>query len=119
MARTLYRSVRSPDPTDVDFMSYGAQGKLPPRAQRDNPEFLRKWDGLSVFTTYAAARQNALMFRWRMGEFIAELEIPDDAPVTYETPDHRNHLNVYDGDPVYLRSHVTRVVHGPTTPALD
>ena len=119
MARKLYRSVRLPELTDVDFMSYGAQGKTPPRAQQDNSAFLRKWDGLSVFTTYAAARQNALLFRWRMGEYIAELEIPDDAPITYEEPDHKDHLNLYDADPTFLRSHVTRVVHGPTTVELD
>jgi hypothetical protein len=100
-------------------MSYAAQGKTPPRAQRDNPEFLRQWEGLSVFTTYVAARRNAALYRWRMGEYIAELEIPDDAPVDYEPPDHRDHLNLYDVDPSFLMSCARRVVHGPSVETLD
>ena len=119
MARKLYRSVRRSLLTIDDFMSYAAQGKAPPRAQQDNPAFLRQWEGLSVFTTYAAARKNAALYRWRMGEYIAELDIPDDAPIDYETPDHKGHLNLYEVDPAYLMSCATRVVHGPSVAALD
>jgi len=119
VAWRLYRSVKSPQLTDVDFMSYAAQGKAPPRAQQDNPEFLRQWQGLSVFTSYDAARKNAALYRWRMGEYIAELEIPDDAPVAYEAPDRKGHLNLYGVDPTFLRSCATRVVHGPSVARLD
>ena len=119
MARKLYRSVRRPLLTMTEFMSYAAQGKLPPRAQQDNPEFLRQWDGLSVFTSYAAARKNAALYRWRMGEYIVELEIPDDAPILYEDPDHKGHLNLYGVDPALLMSCATRVVHGPSVETLD
>jgi hypothetical protein len=96
-------------------MSYGAQGKVPPREQRDNPDFLRRWDGLSVFTSYAGARANASLYRWRMGEYIAELEIPDDDSINAEAPDYKGHLNLYDADADFLMSCVIRIVHGPST----
>ena len=119
MARKLYRSMSRPLLTMTDFMSYAAQGKSPPRAQQDNPAFLRQWEGLSVFTTYAAARNNAALYRWRMGEYIVELEIPDDAPIAYEAPDRKGHLNLYGVDPSFLMSCARRVVHGPTVESLD
>ena len=100
-------------------MSYAAQGKIPPRGQRDNPEFLRQWEGLSVFTSYAAARTNAALYGWRMGEYIAELEIPDGAPIDYEAPNFKGHLNLYGIDPAFLMSCATRVVHGPSVESLD
>ena len=96
-------------------MSYGAQGKVPPRDRRENPDFLRKWDGLSVFASYAGAWENASLYRWRMGEYIAELEIPDDALLLAEEPDYKGHLNLYDADADFLMSCVVRIVHGPST----
>ena len=118
MARKLHRSVRRPLLTVSDFMSYAAQGKIPPRAQQDNAELLCQWGGLSVFTTYAAARKNAALYRWRMGECIAELEIPDDASIVYEDPDHKGHLSLYGVHAAFLMSCATRVVHGPSVEAL-
>jgi hypothetical protein len=111
--------VRSRLVTRTDFLSYGAQGKIPPRNQQGNPDFLRKWDGLSVFTSYAGAWGNASLYRWRMGEYIAELEISDDAGVAYEQPDYKGHLNLYDVDADLLMGCVTRIVHGPTTPVAE
>jgi hypothetical protein len=68
-----------------------------------------------VFTSYAGARANASLYRWRMGEYIAELEIPDDAGVGYEQPDYKGHLNLYDVHADFLMSCINRIVHGPTT----
>ena len=76
-----------------------------------------------MFDSYRACRENAANFKWRMGELIAELHIPDDAPITYEGPDYRGHLNLYDrsggmlrdDDADYLLGCVIRVVHGPST----
>jgi hypothetical protein len=59
------------------------------------------------------------MFRWRMGEYIAELEIPEDAGIVYETPDRKGHLNLYDIDASFLMSCARRVVHGPSVEVLD
>ena len=59
---------------------------------------------------------------WRRGKFIAELHIPEDAPITYQGPDHKNHWLLYgrDGEMLsadgaaLLLSCVRRVVYGPT-----
>ena len=69
-----------------------------------------------MFKSYAGAWANASLFRWRMGEYIAELEIPDDAGVIYEQPDHKGHLNLYDVPAGFLMNCVVRIVHGPSTP---
>jgi hypothetical protein len=114
LPRRLYRSVKSQQPTLVDFMSYGMQNRTPPRARQNDPDFLRQWDGLSVFETYAAAWANASLYKWRMGEYIAELVIPDDAPIVYEEPDYKGHLNLYGTDPSFLKSCVVHVAHGPS-----
>ena len=117
----VFRSVRQNPPTPADFLSYAAQGRSAPPSK--DPDFKHKWSGLSVFDSYRACRDNAANFRWRMGEFIAELHVPDGAPITYEGPDYRGHLNLYDlaGDMLredgadYLLNCVVRVVHGPST----
>jgi hypothetical protein len=80
--------------------------------------------GLSVLDTYKVARQNGRKFKWRHGEYIAILSIPDDAPFTYKGPEHRGHWMIYDaegnmleekGAELLRRSYVVRVVHGPST----
>ena len=121
MARIVFRSVKQNPPMRIDLLSYAAQGRAAPPSK--DPDFAHKWRGLSVFDSYRACRENAANFKWRMGEFIAELHIPDEAPLTYEGPDYRGHLNLYDGDGGMLRDEdadhllrwVVRVVHGPST----
>jgi hypothetical protein len=70
------------------------------------------------------ARQNGERFKWRHGEYIAILSIPDDAPFTYAGPEHRGHWMIYDaagnmleeaGAELLCRTCVVRVVHGPST----
>jgi hypothetical protein len=72
--------------------------------------------GLSVFTSYAGAWAHASLYRWRLGEYIAELEIVDDAGIVPEEPDYKGHLNLYDAHVDFLMSCITRIVHGPSTP---
>lgn len=120
LPRTFYRLVASDPPTNRDFLSQAARRQPPPR---QDAEFLEAWQGLSVLDTYQVARQNGSTFKWRHGEYIAILEIPDDAPVTYKGPDHRGHWMIYDAagkmleedGAELLRAAVARVVHGPST----
>jgi hypothetical protein len=44
---------------------------------------MRRWDGLSAFTTFDAALANAQIFP-RLGRFIAELRIAEGGPITWE-----------------------------------
>jgi hypothetical protein len=114
LSRLLFRSVKTRPPTVTDFMSYATPGKEPPRHLSHDLDFLHRWAGLSVFETYQQAHQNALSFKWRMGEYIAEIAIPDGVPLNLEGPDQKGHLNLYDADPDVLMQHVVSVRHGPT-----
>lgn len=85
------------------------------RAHND-PKFCREWDGLSVFDTYRGARWLGMDFGWRHGEFIAELDIPDGAPITSTEPDHKGHLLLYGADGEMMQAahdHVPTQPRGP------
>jgi hypothetical protein len=113
--RIFFRSIMGPDPTDDDFKSYAALGRRP---RQTDPEFLERWRGVSVYDTYLQARKNAQAVNWRIGAWIAELHIPDDALVRYVGPGPTGHWDLHDVEPEYLRSWVARSVHGPTTERL-
>ncbi len=70
-----------------------------------------------MYDTYRQARRNAQATSWRIGVYIAELHVPDDAPIAYEGPSPTGHWNLYGGDPEFLLSCVVRVVDAPTTEA--
>jgi hypothetical protein len=101
------------------MLSQAARRQPPPRP---DAAFLREWEGLSVFDTYQAARQLGLRFKWRHGEYIAVLQVPDNAPIAYSGPDRRGHWLLYDVDgrmlvensAAILLDYVIRVVHGPS-----
>jgi len=114
LPRLLYRSVKTNPPTATDFMSYAAQGKVPPSHLKDDLDFLHRWVGLSVFETYRQARQNASTFRWRMGAYIVAIAVPDEVALDLDGPDQKGHLNLYDADPNFLMDPVVSVTHGPT-----
>ena len=78
--RSFFRIVRSNPTKPRDFMSNAARGKRP---RNQTSEVLRRWDGLSAFTTFDAALANARIFP-RLGDFIAELRIAEDGPITWE-----------------------------------
>ena len=104
--RTLYRLLRSNPPTMSDFMSYEALG-IPPRRpltarQRD------QWRGVSFYATPAAARLRAQLSP-QLGNHIAEVRIPDDAPVRIEQAGRDpNHYNVW-AEPNDLRGWVVSI----------
>jgi hypothetical protein len=79
--RSFFRIVRRGNPMGRrDFTSNAARGRQP---QNPTPEVLRRWDGLSAFTTFEAALANARIFP-RLGDFIAELRITEGGPITWE-----------------------------------
>ncbi|MCC6180190.1 MAG: hypothetical protein IT305_33150 [Chloroflexi bacterium] len=72
--------------------------------------------------SYRGVKDLGAVFRWKHGEHIAVLEMPDDAPITYAGPDTRGHVMLYgaNGEMIveegaaYLLSCVVRVLHGPS-----
>lgn len=100
-------------------MSYAALGKVPPENVRNDPSFLHRWNGLSVYDTYREARRLAKARRFKRWAYVAELSIPDDAPIICEGPDDFGHWNLYGADPVYLKDAcVARVLHAPSVEEL-
>lgn len=79
--RRFFRIVATDQPTADDFSSnYVKRGPVPARL----PERLRAlWDGVSVHDDLAQSRRQ-LREMPRLGRWIAELAIPDDAPVRSE-----------------------------------
>jgi hypothetical protein len=102
--------VKSDPPSERDVLSHAQLGKVPPR--RD-PAFLRRWAGLSVFTTYEAAWQNAANLNWRIGTLIVEITIPNDVAFEQDGPDERGHCNLYGLSAADLLKWVTRVTLAP------
>jgi hypothetical protein len=103
--------VKSDPPSDQDLLPHSQLGRIPPR--RD-PAFLRRWEGLSVFTTYEAAWTNAANVNWRIGALIAEIVIPDNVDLEMDGPDERGHCNLYRLSAAELRRWTTQVIRAPT-----
>lgn len=109
-------------PTTTDFLSQAALRKPPPLT---DPNFLRKWAGLSMFDNEAAVRRIGRIRRWRIGAHLATLRIPDDAPIIYTGPEQEGsgHWLLFDanGDQLtddgarFLLGCVVQIVHGPAT----
>jgi hypothetical protein len=109
MPRILYRAIRRPEPRVGEFWSDFAHGEPPTRTQLREPLF---WCGISTFSDIQKAKEKART--WWQGQFVAELQIPDDAAVivrqTGRDPLHHSVM----GTPEALRS-LVRNVH----PVLD
>src|SRR5437879_3775195 len=73
-------------PVEEDLLAHAERGR--PCPSRD-PRVMHEWEGLSVFETYEQARANAMKWKWRIGEYVAELSIPDGIRVIVEGPDAR------------------------------
>jgi len=106
-ARLFYRVVRNNPPTIDDFKSLAALGRsVPPNVSLEVRE---AWQAVSVFVTReGAARQaRANASRGRpLGDYIAELRIPPDAPVRTDDPRADGHLNLW-AEPAVLLAAVT------------
>jgi hypothetical protein len=100
----FYRIIRGPEATVQDFLSDRARGQPEPA----DPAYRELWDGLSVFATETQARNKAQ--DWEIGDHLALLEIPDDAPVRWKrTLKSRGHHTLW-GDPSYLLGRVVSIV---------
>jgi hypothetical protein len=114
--------MKSEHPSVQDLLSQAALRKPPPRT---DPGFLRAWEGLSVFADLADVQRLGRQRRWRIGEFIAVLSIPDDAPITYGEPEVEgsSHWLLYDTNgqmldehsAAYLLTCIVSMIHGPSS----
>lgn len=105
--RTLYRIVLHNPPGLEDMLSHRARGIAP--RQRDT-ETLRLMDGISLYNTLQQARNQAAGHPWQGQGFIAELRIPNDAPVQIErTTSSRGHYTLW-GNPDDILGYVSRVL---------
>ena len=103
----LYRIVQNNPPTRSDMLSYQALG-IPLRVT--TPEALRRSRGISLYSTLQQARKLAAGPPWYGEGFIAEIHIPDDAPITIErTGRQRGHHTLW-GAPDVILGFITRVM---------
>ncbi len=114
MARRFYRVIAGERATRDDFLSFQALGRI---LRRATPETERTYDGISVFATASQARTVvARAARYRvLGTHIAEMTIPDDAPIHVERTflDQRGHHTLW-GDPDVLLRYVTSIEQSAT-----
>jgi hypothetical protein len=120
--RVFYRLVKRNPPALQDVLSQAALRQPCPRPH--DPDFVRKWAGLSVFDDEADIRALGMARNWKPGVYIATLHIPDDAPLTFQAPEHEgsSHWLLYDAAGRMLDEstagivlwYVVRIVHGVT-----
>ena len=76
-----------------------------------------------MFDTYRAAKALALERGKTLGEFVAELHIPEGAPVTLEPPSKTGHCGLYNAEggcpgeveaSYLIERCLARVVHAPS-----
>lgn len=106
MSRVFYRIIKTDPPAEADFQSYVALG-IP--LVRDDPDSRRLAEGISGFATLAQARRAARGLP-HLGEFIAKLVIPDDAPVVFERTGKKPGHHTLWSEPSRLAQWVESVV---------
>ena len=105
MARSFFRVLRSNPSTLDDYTSQKAKG-IP--MARPDPEIELIYDGVSVYATEAQARNQAKAKPW-LGQYIAELAISDEGPITFRrTGVGRGHHTLW-GDPAELKACEQRI----------
>lgn len=112
-AGTHFHLVKSSRPINADFTSAAANNRHP--RPSEPPERRRQYHGVSVLDTPEHAAQWTKRFRDRrgrylLGEYVAELHIPEDAPIIYEGQDEYGHGNLYNASPETLRGYIVRVI---------
>ena len=108
MPETFYRLVKHNPVTREDVLSYADLGII---SIDDPPEIRRLKGGISVNRTLRQARNRALaLSSLRDHAFIAELRIPDGAPVTFERTGHQKGHHTLWGDPDDFVTYVVSVV---------
>jgi hypothetical protein len=98
----------------VDFRSQGQQNRIPrPRRPNENPTsyetYLRQWKGVSVHDTLEQSRRHAEYFKWRIGDLVVELVIPEGTGITYERVSEDGHGVLYNTMPETLVAYATKI----------
>jgi len=103
----LYRATKNNPPTDEDMMSYWDLGRRPPRTE-DDPRYEQNKAAYEEVSTFVTAEEAAAKAKARgLGDYIAELEVPDDAPMSAK----RGHRGLIGTTPDQLLSMVRDVQH--------
>lgn len=104
MPREFFRIVRDSRPTSDDFRPLGATGRT-----LKFPEYRREFEeGISVFDDFAHACQTARRNRFRQGQYVVRMVIPDDGSVEVRKTFGEHHFTVY-ADPEQLLTYAERV----------
>lgn len=78
----LYRVTKNDPPTEEDMMSYWDLGRRPAR-KADDPRYEEDKAAYEEVSTFVSAEEAAAKARARnLGDYIAELEVPDGAPMS-------------------------------------
>jgi RNA polymerase subunit RPABC4/transcription elongation factor Spt4 len=72
--RIFYRLMKRNPPALQDVLSQAALRQPCPRPH--DPDFVRKWEGLSVFADAADVRALGIARNWKPGIYIATLQSP-------------------------------------------
>lgn len=96
----LYRATRSNPPTERDMLSHWDLGKRP-----SDPRSEAAFKEVSTFDTLEAAARKARAAR--LGEYIAELEVPDATPHSYKQS--TGHIGLQGTTPEQLLARVRDV----------
>jgi hypothetical protein len=95
----LFRVIRRNPPTARDFESPLAKGRKPP-----GPEQEEGYRAVSTFITLELARHKAIDLR--LGDFVAELEVP---AAVEQHPDAEGHVDLENTTPEQLLGYVVQV----------
>lgn len=107
LPRTFYHLVKHNPPSRADFLSYAEQG-IP--IVDDDPQMRRIAGGVSACATLAQARNRARLPSLRHHRYVAELNLQDEAAITFErTGRQRGHYTLW-GDADELLACVVSVV---------
>lgn len=96
----LWRTVRANPPTEADFLSLKALGRL----QRDAP--IELWEGVSTFHSLTLAA--AMPRKFGHGAFLARLALVPDGPIRWVKTRGEGHYTI-SGPPAEM---LARVVEG-------
>ncbi len=111
MGQRLFRIIRGNWPTIDDFKSHKEIGK-----PLLDDRWRREWaSGVSTFDTLDYAIQRARVLRFKVGEWVVALDLPDDGSVEFrQTGDDPHHYTVYGRAEVLLA-----LASGPATSARE
>jgi hypothetical protein len=104
--RTFYRITRRNPPRSRDFWSNARKGRRP---TSESPQFLRLWEGVSVYDSEEWAREQALGLP-AMGGFIAALRIVCGDRIRCEQTGRDPHHFTLWGEPEILIGCIVSVV---------